>query len=116
MKKYIVFALLNICSLIIAMNNNDTRPVRFDSSSVLFHRLYMHDKKYNTPYVFISEKFGLHDRLGDSIQLRSHADSIIKRCLKNYDPNMSDTELITHKRDIINALRPELCSEKQAKL
>lgn len=116
MKKYIVFTLLNICYSIIAMNNNDTRPVRFDSASVLFHRLYLHDKKHSTRYVPLSEMCKLHDRLGDSIQLRSHADNIIKQCLKYYDPDMSDAELITHKRTIMNAFRPELCPENPAKL
>lgn len=115
MKKHILLILLSICYVLIAMNNNDTRPVRFDSPPVLYYRLHFHDKKHNTFYAAFAEKCKLHDSLGDTIRLRSEASIIIMKYLKNRYPDMTESQMIEHKRNIMNALRPEL-SQKSAKL
>lgn len=111
MRKYVLLA-ITINSMLIAMNNNDPRPVRFESKEILYYRLLAHDEKNNTTYASFALQHKLHEHLGNSIRTREEVSTVIKFALKKTDPNMSEAEVIEHKRTIINCLRPELHESK----
>lgn len=107
MKKYIACLSLTMCSTLSAMNNADQRPVQFDHALVLFHRLDQHDKKHQSQYAYLAVQSRLHDALGDRSFSRDEAGNFIKLCVKENIPKLSESEVIEHKRTIMNILRPE---------
>lgn len=113
MKKIILPILLTV-STAIAMNNNDPRPVQFAPKEVLYYRLDRYDKSCKTNYASFSEKYKLHDTLGNAIRTRTEVSTLIKSALKKNNPDLPEAQIIEHKRNIMNILRPELV--KTAKL
>ena len=114
MKKCILLILLSGSSLL-AMKNNDPRPIHFDSKEILYHRLLKYDEKHNTNYASFALKYDLHNQLGNSIRTREEVSTLIKFTLKKNDPSLPEAEIIKHKTNIIIGLRPEL-HEKMAKM
>lgn len=107
MKKYITCISLTLCSILSAMNNVDQRPVQFAHPLVLFQRLDQHDKKHQSRYAHLAVQSRLHDALGGRSFSRDEAGNFIKLCVKENIPNLSESEVIEHKRTIMNILRPE---------
>lgn len=107
MKKHVLSTVLAI-NTVIAMNNNDTRPVYFAEPSVLLARLACHDQKNNTNYAAL----GIAETLGNTARLRSEADRIIKAALSKNGCSVTEAESIEIKRNIMGILRPELVRPK----
>ncbi len=116
MKKYIICTSLIICSTLTAMNNADQRPVQFAPAPILFNRLDAYDKKYKSKYAQLAVKSRLHDVLGNRSWSRDQAGNFIKLCVEEHIPHLSASQKIEQKREIMNILRPELVTDKPAKL
>jgi hypothetical protein len=108
MKKCILLASFFACSTLPAMNNADPRPVKFAPAPILFHRLDQYDKKHQSEYAKLAVSSRLHDVLGNRSWTRAQAGDFVKKCVKENNSHLSDSQQIEHKQTIMNILHPEV--------
>jgi hypothetical protein len=94
---------------IVPTNPNTTIfTITFNSPWLLQQKLIDHDRRHQTNFYDLSNKYKIHQELGDKTHNYEKAISFIKRCLEKENPSLQEYKIIEQKTALMKALDGKL--------